>query len=82
MLITVAAGTDGVNDSFSLRVSTLQNYLRDDQLSWPLWMEGGKLMDAIDSVVLDYLIQNIDRHVYYFEPVKYGSMLLLDHGQG
>ena len=81
MLITVA-GTDGVNGCFSLRVSTLQNYLRDDQLSWPLWMEGGKLMDAIDSVVLDYLIQNIDRHVYYFEPVKYGSMMLLDNGQG
>ena len=67
---------------FSFKVGTLQNYLRDDQLSWPLWMEGGKLMDAIDAVVLDHLIQNLDRHIYYFEPVKYGSLLLLDHGKG
>ena len=45
---------------FSFKVGTLQNYLRDDQLSWPLWMEGDKLMDAIDAVVLDHLIQNLD----------------------
>ena len=39
-------------------------------------------MDAIDALVLDYLIQNLDRHIYYFEPVKYSSLLLLDHGKG
>ena len=39
-------------------------------------------MDAVDGLVLDYLLQNVDRHIYYFEPVQYGSLFLLDHGKG
>ena len=60
----------------------LQNWLRSDHLTWPVSVEQDKLMDAVDGLVLDYLIQNIDRHVYYFEPVRYGSLFLLDHGKG
>ena len=63
------------------RQATLQHWLRSDRLAWPV-TEPDKLMDAVDGLVLDYLIQNTDRHIYYFEPVKYGSLFLLDHGKG
>ena len=67
---------------FRFRSKTLEYHLRDDHLTWPIDREQWKRLDAIDAIVLDYLIQNIDRHIYYFEPVKYSSMFLLDHGKG
>ena len=66
----------------SLHENTLQYFLRQDHLTWPVNREPSKLMDAIDILLVDHLIQNIDRHIYYFEPVKYSSMFLLDHGKG
>ena len=39
-------------------------------------------MDAIDILLVDHLIQNIDRHAFYFEPTLYSSLLLMDNGKG
>ena len=67
---------------FRLRKHEVQSYLSDSKLPYPVAGDRNNLMDLVDSLLLDYLIQNIDRHVFYFEPTLYGSLYFLDHGKG
>ena len=55
-------------------------FLQNDQLSYPI-DDPEKLMDEVDTLVFDYLIQNLDRHVHTFEPALYSSLLILDNGK-
>ena len=67
---------------FRLRQYEVQSYLSQENLEYPVAGDRNNLMDLVDSLLLDYLIQNIDRHVFYFEPTLYGSLYFLDHGKG
>ena len=58
----------------------MRNFLQNDQLSYPI-DDPEKLMDEVDTLVFDYLIQNLDRHVHTFEPALYSSLLILDNGK-
>ena len=40
-----------------------------------------KSLDFVDTILLDYLIQNSDRNALFYEFSTYSSIFLLDHGK-
>ncbi|XP_060591166.1 glycosaminoglycan xylosylkinase-like [Ruditapes philippinarum] len=58
------------------------NYCHGTVLTKPLFQEGPRLLDIIDTVVFDYIIGNADRHHYEtLGDDQYAVMLILDNAK-
>jgi hypothetical protein len=64
------------------RWETDKNYCTNTVLKNPLYSEGPRLLDIIDTAVFDYLIGNADRHHYETLGVLDTSvMMILDNAK-
>ena len=52
-----------------------------NKLVFPLKDDKTKLLDYIDGLLMDYLVQNPDRHIVEFFNASYSTVLLVDNGK-
>ena len=58
------------------------NYCRKIVLQHPEYVEGPRLLDIIDTALLDFLVGNADRHHYETMGATWAAkMLMLDNGK-